>query len=205
MLATIWKTLGANFGTIVLFTLLAASLAINVIQATHLRSAHASAAPQLRTDGLKVGSKLPTIPVRLLDGSTSELLLAGDRATVLYVLSPFCGWCKRNHDNVVAIANSGQPKYRFIGLAIDGTEPELRKYLDAHPMPFPVVMLNDPKLVVPLGLGATPTTALIDEAGVVAESWVGAYGGHQASILEERFSATLPGISAPAPRRPNVP
>jgi hypothetical protein len=47
---------------------------------------------------------MAAIPVIDALGSRTEIRFDSDRPTVLYVLSPRCGWCSRNEDNIRALA-----------------------------------------------------------------------------------------------------
>src|SRR5215471_3340557 len=87
-------------GTSLLVLTLCGSLALNVYQALKLNGVFAPRSPEVR-----VGTKLPAqFTVTDAEGKPALLNLAEDsRPTVVYVLSPLCGWCKRNEANIKAL------------------------------------------------------------------------------------------------------
>jgi hypothetical protein len=193
-----WKgALAENAGQIVLFAVLAASLALNVTLGWKVKAANAREA-RLRNPGIQAGARLPeSIPVVDLAGNATALTLRDSRRTVLYVLSPSCGWCERNNANIRALAAARSSELRFVGLSLQ--KEKLREYVDAAGLGFPVFALGsgEERLIGTLGLGSTPQTAVVSPAGVVEKVWGGALTAASQKEAEGFFRVTLPGLTEP--------
>lgn len=177
-----------NLGTVVLVAALSASLGLNVYQGLKLKGAFAP------VTGVRAGTKFPArLPVLDQDGKPAELNFAQDsRSTVLYVLSPLCGWCKRNEANIKALTAQAGTHFRFVGLSIEGTN--LKDYVAQNHAPFPVYLIGSQQQVRDLHLDGTPQTVVIDPSGKVEKAWPGAYLASSQKEIEKFFGATLPGL-----------
>jgi hypothetical protein len=168
---------------------LAASLALNVALGWKVQSL--TARPATRPGGVQAGTVLPSIPVVGLDGASATLSFRDPRPTILYVLSPHCGWCTRNQANIAALARAHGRRFRFVGLSIarDG----LASYAERAQLGFPIFALAAERLIAELDLQATPQTVVVSPAGRVERVWVGAYLQSQPEI-ERFFGVELPGL-----------
>jgi hypothetical protein len=147
------------------------------------------------TAKLKVNS---TLPVALLlqdvDGKKVSLQFANDpRPTVLYVLSPLCGWCKRNEPNVRTLAAATGSRFRYVGLSIETRD--LKKYIAEGHAPFPVYLIPSKDLIRSLGLSGTPETIVVSPTAKVEQLWEGAYLDTNRLQVEKFFGVKLPGLS----------
>ncbi len=184
-----------NGGLVVLFSVLAISLSGNVWLGWQVR---AFQAVRLPPGGVQPGMSLPDLPAIDLDGEPTLIELRTG-STVLYTLSPMCGWCVSNHANIVALANHAGARFRFVGLATDGTVAEVKSYLSELPLPFDVYVLDSIALADTLRLQATPQTIVLGAGGHVVESWVGAYLEQEdIANVEHYFGIELPGLSPSA-------
>jgi hypothetical protein len=181
-------------GLATLVAVLAASLTLNVVFSWQL--AGRPAAPRLA--GIKLKSRLPTIIATKLDGSPVTIDFRSGRPTVVYVMSSHCGWCQRNYANIVALANSAMPRYRFVGLAVNGTLDHLRASLSTKALPFDVFLVEQTKVGDQPFLRATPTTLVVSPEGLIEQSWVGAYDASNLAAVGAFFSVGLPGLLANA-------
>jgi hypothetical protein len=174
--------------TIVLF----GSLTLNVALAWKVNagSKHIQAS-------VREGTVLSPLPVIDKFGKKLTLNFSGRESTVLYVLSPKCGWCQRNDKNISTLANQRHGTFRFIGLSLISTD--LPKFLQKHPVPFEIYVLNSNKVANDLGLTTTPQTIFIRPDGLVERNWVGGLQGDRLQDLERFFHITLPGLR-PAPQ-----
>ena len=179
--------------------LLVASVTLNVVLAgrvwsfTHLQSI--KGAERL----LKVGTTVPPIAAKRLDGQRPEVISyqGAGQATVLYIFTPPCVWCARNVDNFKALANKENTQYRFIGISL--SEQGLAEYVSKNDLRLPVYSGLSPEAVKIYRLGSTPQTIVISPEGKVLQDWVGAYVGEQKSQVEAFFHVTLRGI-LPSPQ-----
>jgi hypothetical protein len=167
------KALAAEYaGTSLLVLALCASLAMNVYQALKLKGAFVESPPAVRA-----GMRIP-IPLAVTDadGKPASLNFAEDsRPTVVYVLSPLCGWCKRNEANIKAIVAQAGSRFRFVGLSI--ASQNLKEYVADGHAPFPIYLVNSADEIKKLNLGSTPQTLIVDGSGRIKRAWAGAYMG----------------------------
>ncbi len=180
-------------GTVVLLLCLVASLSLNTWLA--LRSSPAPS--QSRQAGLQEGVVLPAVlAVKSIDGQATQVPLRGSVPVLLYVMSPTCGWCARNYDNIVALARHEQiaGKYRLVGLSNHQDAALLRDHLKSYPLPFEVFIIESGDDVSKFYLDVTPQTATVGPDGIVTNAWVGAYTERLRGNIETAFGLTLPGL-----------
>jgi hypothetical protein len=182
------------WSTLLLLVILGGSLALNVAQGWKTR-APATARP---LGGIMAGSVMPPIPVVDAAGRRTEVRFDGDHPTVLYLLSPQCGWCRRNEENIRALALASSHRYRFIGISTLQTT-NVVAYQSEAKLPFPLFTVTSLQEAQAHHLVGTPQTAVILSGGSVAASWGGAYDGDTKRALEEYFHVKLPGLTTPEP------
>jgi len=139
--------------------------------------------------GLQLGAIFNGLAVKDGSGAVSKLEFSESTETLLYVLSPNCGWCKRNERNINTLATSLSGRFRVLGLSIGERPLEFVAYQ------FPVVTLNHEADISRLGLEGTPQTAVLDKNGQVKRVWVGAYLSPIKEQLEAELHVQLPGLS----------
>src|SRR5438270_703025 len=144
------SVLSQNVGTVLLVTMLTVSLAVNVYQGLKLKGAFAPVAE------VQAGMKFPLrLPVLDQDGNPAELSFAQDsRPTVVYVLSPLCGWCKRNEANVKTLVAQAGARFHFVGLSVENKD--LKDYVAQNRAPFPVYLVSSERQIQDFHLGSTP-------------------------------------------------
>jgi peroxiredoxin len=175
---------------IIMSVLLALSGVVNILLARELSSL--KLALQSKRE-LSVGDSVQSIIAHSLDGTPATIEVSDHTLpTVLYVFSPQCIWCTRNSDNIKAIENSLNGKYRFIGLSMSAVS--LEEYITSSNLSFPVYKEPDRRSIADFRLGGTPQTLVISPDGKVVKSWHGAYSGDQKKDVENFFGVNLPGI-----------
>jgi len=177
-----------NYGVVALTSVLCISLGMNVTLAERFRSSRA-----VHEAGIRVGAKIIGLAVEDPTGVLSSMRLDSGRRTVLYVFSPTCGWCKRNLNNIRALAQRQSTDLGFVGLST--TSNKLKEYLSATPMPFPVYAAKGGKLPKDIDLSSTPQMMVVDPKGVVEKVWQGALQGEHQAEAEKYFHIKLPGLS----------
>lgn len=146
--------------------------------------------------GIRPGSTVPDLAAHEVDGNRVVVEFTNPMPTVLYVISPDCDWCKRNHGNIVALWNAVSGQYRFIGISDSEHDREsLESYLQEYPLPFDVLVLDSSR--AGLDLSITPQTVVVDFGGIVMHSWPGALFGRALSYAEYVFNVRLPGLEDP--------
>jgi len=189
-----WReALEGRVASIVLFTILTSSLALNVVLGWKVQGPAATvASKELRQrPGIQEKAVLPE-SIAALDaaGQPTTLRLRDERPTLLYVFAPGCDWCNKNNPNIRALAAARSSEYRFVGLA---TRKEgLQEYLGAASLDFPVFVVGKESLIAELSLQVTPQTVLLTPQGVVQKSWLGAFRAADRRDIESFFRLTLP-------------
>ena len=142
---------------------------------------------------LAPGTMVQPITVTSLSG-TREIVdyKKYDKPTVIYVISPSCVWCKRNTQNINALASRKAEAFHFVGVSL--SEPGLAEYLNSHGLDFPTYQQLAPESRQMLGLGATPQTIVISRDGRVLKNWIGAFNSELQPEIEEFFGIQLPGL-----------
>lgn len=173
----------------ILLGILTLSLAANIYTVYRVRLPSFSNVLKTRSDTTVSGLR-----VQDLNGRTSTLNLAGHGDTLLYVFSPHCMWCARNHENLRALASSIKQKYRLVGLSLQNQD--LVTFLARHPMPCEVLVLANPGDAKALNLGGTPEMLLVAPSGKVVHRWLGAWTGPSAESVDAFFGLkALPGLT----------
>jgi peroxiredoxin len=188
MMSSLKDVLTRNIGTAALTTILALSLGLNVYLASH------ATFPKERPTPLKADAKVPeSIAMEDADGKPVNISFADDtRPTVLYVLSPQCGWCKRNEANMKALYSADSSKYRFIGVSIEPRN--LKQYVTDGREPFPVYLLKSKDVARQLHVTGTPETIVVNPSAHVIHAWEGVYVKSNQTEVEKYFGLKLPGL-----------
>ncbi len=143
---------------------------------------------------LAVGASVPSIQASDSDqNSVSVSYSAENKPTFLYVVSPKCGWCAKNLQNIKTIASSARERYRFIGLSL--SDENLQEYIAQSNYGFPIYGGLTSSTKADYKLSATPQTIILSPEGKVLKNWVGAYEGSLLREVEEYFSLRLPGLT----------
>lgn len=138
---------------------------------------------------------MPRITGRsVIAGEDVPVDFVGDVPCVVYVLSPVCVWCDRNHDNIVALAEGASNRFRFVGISEHSEL--LEDYLSRLPLPFDVLALDFSEFE-DLDLLATPQTVLVGTDGIVVYTWLGVMYGRELAYAERVFNVRLPGLRDP--------
>lgn len=179
-----------NPGTLALTLVLALSLGLNVYLLRVGRAPWAPSPPQL----LKVNDQLPAaVSLVRADGKPVTVSFAADtRPTVLYVLSPFCEWCKRNEKDMKELVNATGNRFRYVGLST--VSKGLKQYIAKGEAPFPVYYVKSKALSRKLGILGTPETIVVSPAGKVEQVWEGAYLSANLKNVDKFFGVKLTGV-----------
>lgn len=171
------------------------SVVINVLQALTIFGLRHRRDSLVTERVLQVGAPAPPLMVvERISGRQVELPVQRNdgKRTVLYVITPECGWCYRNSANVRHLANQQDARFQFAGISLSTRG--LVEYLGAQPMPFPFYV-PDADLVTSYKLGGgTPQTVVISPEGKVLQNWYGAYNQNLQGAIEDYFSTKLPGL-----------
>ena len=89
---------------------------------------------------------------------------------------------------------TGMRQYRFSGFSFQRVG--LETYLQEHPVPFPVYVLEldrNPSAMADYGLGGTPELIVVKN-GRVEQVWSGAWATRNLRSVEAFFKVSLPGL-----------
>lgn len=175
-----------------LFAVLTLSLALNLYLGWRVRALSIPLTQQQRQVGVPVGTDLSSLPVFDVEGRPARIDFKANVPTVVYVLSPACGWCRKNEQNMQVLAAGKSSEFRFVGLSF--TSKNLQQYVTAGHAPFTVYVAGDSESSPGLDLQTTPQTLVVSPAGVVQKVWLGAFDGNRKREIEAFFKIDLPGI-----------
>ena len=188
-LLDLWNNHG---GTVALVAVLCLSLGMNVVLARRLRALEA----RLPETGIEINSPMPTLIGTALDGTPMKVSFKRSKPTILYVISPKCVWCRRNYENVLALARGTEHRYNIVGVSIAGDLADLQAHLKAAPLPFEVVLIDQTRMKAQAFLRATPTTVVVSADGLIVRAWVGAFQGVHVEEVGEFLGVALPGLNS---------
>src|SRR6266852_4861010 len=171
------------------------SVGLNVLLARKVRSL-TYARPAMKADRLlKVGTTVPPIEAKRLDGQQDLIAYQGtNQPTVLYVFTPQCIWCQRNLENLKTLIKEKRGEYRFVGISL--TDEGVGKYVTDKGLDIPIYTGLSMEARTTYKMGSTPETIAVSPDGKVVQVWGGAYVGEPRSQVESYFHVTLPGITA---------
>jgi hypothetical protein len=191
-----------NWKLAVFSAFLLLSLAVNVLQVFKIRSMQAPldrCIAWLRTGSttearaIGVGTLATPLDAHSLSGEAVSIEVARpDRATVLYVFSPSCVWCKRNTANMRALAAAAGHGFDFIPISLASAG--VQEYLSRSGVKCPAYVNPSNASRKAYGFGGTPETLVIGKDGKVLKKWEGAYSPKVASEVASVLGVKLPGL-----------
>lgn len=198
---------GSNSGRIALsayvglFIMLATSVGVNVLLARRIRQFQPPKVGSLPHEEIKIGTAVPAITGKRLDGQSETIAYTGERFTVLYVFRPNCIWCARNANNFKTLLAAKGLEDRFIGLSL--SDEGLAEYVKTNNLTIPILTSLSAETKKAYLLGGTPQTLVVSPQGRILKNWPGAWKDKSQSEVETFFHVKLPGLqwdaSVPAP------
>ncbi len=127
---------------------------------------------------------VPPLSATDLNGQPIELTYAGDAPhTVLLWFSPTCNSCEENLGFWKELYTTfSSSRVRFLGLC-DVTVDEARAFAQQHQLTFPIVCINDDRLLEAYKGRVLPQTVLISPTGSIVDAWPG--------VLSEHYERTI--------------
>jgi len=190
-------TSGARLWTIlILGGLLVCSLAINLLLARRVASLKRTIGVLKAESQLALDDKLPAIVAKDPQGRTAVLDYSETQLpTVVFIITPTCGWCTKNVMNMRALVENTGNRYRFVGLSLSSDR--LSDYVKENQLQFPIYTDLPILTMKEYKLGGTPQTIVVSPAGQVLRIWSGAFAQNLQKEVEDYFRVKLPGIMAP--------
>lgn len=187
----------ARFRTIlILVGLLIFSLAINLLLARRVASLKRTISAMRSESRLELGDMLPAITAKDPQGRAAVLNYSETQLpTVVFIISPTCGWCTKNVMNMRALVEKAGNRYRFVGLSL--TSDKLIDYVKENKLEFPIYTDLPFLTVREYKFGGTPETIVVSPQGKVIRIWSGAFAEGLQREVEGYFNVKLPGIMDP--------
>lgn len=187
----------ARFRTVlILGGLLVCSLAINLILARRVANLKRTIAVIKSESRLALGDTLPAIVAKDPHGRTAVLNYSETQLpTVVFIITPTCGWCTKNVMNMRALVKNAGARYRFVGLSLSSDK--LSDYVKENKLEFPIYTDLPILTMREYKLSGTPETIVVSPQGQVTRIWSGAFAEDLQREVEDYFSVKLPGIMDP--------
>lgn len=114
--------------------------------------------------------RAPSFTRASLGGTTVTVPAQEKPRTVVHFFATWCGVCKIEEPNVIALAEAGDV---VLVASASGRPDRVAQYARAHGLTMPIVVDADGALARAYGVRAFPTTFFVDEGGEIDFSVVG--------------------------------
>jgi hypothetical protein len=162
------------------------------------RLALARQARAARAPALSVGTVVPPLTGKHLDGSSAKVdYTVANRPTLLYVLQPKCIWCKRNSANFQTLLKQAGGRFNVVCVSL--VSEGLDTYAAANGLTAPSVeVVSEVPQVLrdTYHFSGTPEIIVLSKEGRVMAEWSGALQGKKMTEAEQFFGVKLPGIAS---------
>jgi peroxiredoxin len=181
---------------LILGGLLIISLAINLLLARRVANLKRTVGTIKAESRLALGDTLPAIVAKDPQGHPAKLDYSETPLpTVVFIITPTCGWCTKNIMNMRALVENTGNRYRFVGLSLSSDQ--LVDYVKENKLEFPIYTDLPILAMREYKLGGTPQTLVVTPKGQVTRIWSGAFAEDLQKEVEDYFSVKLPGIMDP--------
>jgi thiol-disulfide isomerase/thioredoxin len=126
--------------------------------------------------GIPIGATPPAVEVESLDGDTVSLAVSiGERPVLLQFWARWCTVCEalRPQLGEAATRFAGRVEFVAVAVAVNQTPRSVRRYLEQHPVPYPVVWDVTGAAVRAYRAPTTGYVVILDADGRVAYTGVG--------------------------------
>lgn len=181
---------------VVVAVLLVFSLGINLLL-TRRVSALKNQVKVIRSElRLTEGDKVPPLTARDPQGNIAVFdYRTNQLPTVVFVISPTCGWCTKNIMNMRALAEKAGDRFQFVGFSLSSKN--LHDYVTQNKLNFPMYTDLPLNPTSDYKLGGTPQTIVVSPSGEVMKVWSGAFADTLQRDIEAYFGVSLPGLMDP--------
>ncbi len=140
------------------------------------------------TGSAEIGQPAPNFAFAWEDGRGAELTSLRGRPVVLNFWATWCGPCRAEMPELVALHN-GDQNVVVLEVNTQETLAAIRPFAEEFGMAMPVLMDESGDLRKVYGVRAMPTTLFIDAEGVIRARWAGLLTGEQLSQFVTQIQA----------------
>lgn len=116
----------------------------------------------------------PGFELPALDGKPVSLESARGKIVLLNFWATWCGPCRAETPDLIALQNKYRDALQIIGLAVDADDPdEVKDYAQRSGINFPIAIASDAVRIQYGGIMALPTTFVLDKEGRIVQKHVG--------------------------------
>jgi thiol-disulfide isomerase/thioredoxin len=130
----------------------------------------------------------PDFKLTGLDGKPLTIAALQGKVVFLNFWATWCGPCRAEIPDLIALQNRYQGRLQIIGLNVDDEEADIQKYVDETGINYPVAMTPNDVRIQFGGIPALPTSFVLDTAGRVVQKHVGLWNP---AVYETEIRALL--------------
>jgi thiol-disulfide isomerase/thioredoxin len=116
----------------------------------------------------------PEFKLTSLDGKPLTLADSHGKVILLNFWATWCGPCRAEIPDLVGLQNKYKDRLQVIGLVVDGDDPdEIKRFVEESGINYPVALATDDIRMQYGGIGALPTSFVLDSQGRVVQKHEG--------------------------------
>ena len=143
--------------------------------------------PPVIPEGITIGKRALDFKLQTLAGENVSLSDFRGKPVLLNFWATWCGPCKFEMPFLQAINDSYSDKGLVVLVVDYGEKPAvIEKFMTDLNLSMTVPMDSDGKVTKAFGIGALPTTFLIDKEGIIRQKVIGAFASEEAIETELR-------------------
>jgi thiol-disulfide isomerase/thioredoxin len=130
----------------------------------------------------------PDFKLAALDGKPLTLAALQGKVVLLNFWATWCGPCRAEIPDLVALQDRYKGRLQIIGLNVDDEEADIKQYVEETGINYPVAMTSNEVRVQFGGIPALPTSFVLDTEGRVVQKHVGLWNP---AVYETEIRALL--------------
>jgi thiol-disulfide isomerase/thioredoxin len=115
----------------------------------------------------------PDFKLTALDGKPLTLAALQGKVVLLNFWATWCGPCRAEIPDLVALQDRYKDRLQIIGLNVDDEEADIKQYVEETGINYPVAMTSNDVRIQFGGIPALPTSFVLDTEGRVVQKHVG--------------------------------
>ena len=115
----------------------------------------------------------PDFKLTALDGKPLTLAALQGKVVLLNFWATWCGPCRAEIPDLVALQDRYKDRLQIIGLNVDDEEADIKQYVEETGINYPVAMTSNDVRIQFGGIPARPTSFVLDTEGRVVQKHVG--------------------------------